>query len=70
MTMKQLTPSLSLSLSLFLCMCLEVWNKALAQRMSNRKLKLLTEFKEATLHAETCVMSHQSLGVLIRTDYS
>ena len=51
----------------FVCVCvLAVYNKAQAQRISNRGFKLWTFLQEtesrvATFHAETCVMSHQSL---------
>ena len=51
---------------LFVCI-LAVYNKAQAQRISNRKFKLWTflqgtESRVATFLAETCVMSHQSLS--------
>ena len=46
---------------------LAVYNKAQAQRISNREFKLWTflqgtESRVATFLAETCVMSHQSLS--------
>ena len=46
----------------FVCVCVSVvWNKALAQRISNGEFKLLailqgTESRVATFLAETCVM--------------
>ena len=49
------------------CVCvLAVYNKAQAQRISNREFKLWmflqgTEFRVATFLAEICVVSHQSL---------
>jgi len=58
------------SLSVYVCVCvfffLAVYNKAQAQRISNREFKLWTflrgtESRVATFLAETCVMSHQSL---------
>ena len=51
---------------LSLCV-LAVYNKAQAQRISNREFKLWTflqgtEFRVATFLDETCVMSHQSIS--------
>jgi len=53
------------------CVCvLAVYNKAQAQRISNREFNLWTflqgnESIVATFLAETCVMSHQSIWVLL-----
>ena len=54
---------------LLLCMCvfLAVYNKPQSQRISNREFKLWTflqgtEFRVVTFHAETCVISHQSIS--------
>ena len=50
-----------------MCVCvLAVYNKAQAQRISNREFKLWTflqgtESRVATVLAESCIMSHQSL---------
>jgi len=54
------------SLSRAMCV-LAVYNKAQAQRISNREFKLWTflqgtKSRVATFLAETCVMSHQSLS--------
>ena len=55
------------------CVCvLAVYNKAQAQRISIREFKLWTflqgtESRVATFHAETCVMSHQSLSRQAKT---
>ena len=57
------------------CVCvLAVYNKAQAQRISNREFKLWTflqdtESRVATFHAETCVMSHQSLSRQAKSKY-
>ena len=62
-----INPVVRLRLSMCLCLCvLAVYNKAQAQIISNREFKLWsflqgTESRVATFHAETCVMSHQSL---------
>ena len=59
--------------SLARAMCvLAVYNKAQAQRISNREFKLWTflqgtESRVATFLAETCVMSHQSLSRQAKT---
>ena len=50
---------------------LAVYNKAQAQRISNREFKLWTflqgtESRVATFLAETCVMSHQPVCVCMR----
>ena len=56
-------------------MCvLAVYNKAQAQRISNREFKLCTflegtEFRVATFLAETCVMSNQSLSRQTKSKY-
>ena len=62
-----------------LCVCvfvcvLAVYNKAQAQRISNREFKLWTflqgtESRVATFLAETCVMSHQSLSRQAKSKY-
>jgi hypothetical protein len=55
------------------CVCvLAVYNKAQAQRISNRKFKLWiflqeTETRVATFLVGTCVMSHQSLSRQAKT---
>jgi len=52
------------------CVCvLAVYNKAQAQIVWNREFKLWTflqgtEYRVATFHAETCVMSHQCVRAL------
>ena len=53
------------------CVCvLAVYNKAQAQRISNREFKLWTflqgtESRVATFLAETCLMSHQNVSVYL-----
>ena len=57
------------------CLCvLAVYNKAQAQRISNREFKLWTflqgtESRVATFLDETCVMSHQSLSRQAKLKY-
>ena len=59
---------LYVSVSVCVCVCfLVVYNKAQAQRISNREFKLWTflqgtESRMATFLAEICVISHQSLS--------
>ena len=53
---------------------LPVYNKAQAQRISNREFKLWTFLQETesrvtTFLAETCVMSHQSLTCQAKSKY-
>ena len=63
------------TVSISLCVCfLAVYNKAQAQRISNREFKLWTflrgtEYRVATFLAETCVMSHQSLSRQAKSKY-
>ena len=57
------------------CVCvLAVYNKAQAQRISNREFKLSTflqgtESRVATFLAQACVMSHQSLSRQAKSKY-
>ena len=55
------------------CVCLAVYNKAQAQRISNREFKLWTfvqgtESRVATFLAETCIMTHQSYITYLKVE--